>query len=783
MTGERRFTRIPPESTGDRIYQIATAEIAFTSGGSSIGHTWQIGEQYSIQDFGGNGKVHVHGQFDAGDGTGLLAVHYNKTAKFQNLSPLAGKQIYYPAGTTNVVGVVGESYDVMVPTTNIMGFDNPEFGLDITNRGSALVSFSEGEPQLDAWGKLRVNGATQLGKYVFSNESEFVNNYSAVATRQGAGTVPSDNTAVSFYDDTGKYIQVEINNESDLATATAKTYHHYIPGSSHLMMGTCAFSNGSTLDAPNATGTVRYFGLFDANNGFMFTVGPDGHLYFTRRSSISGTKVDTLLACSNSTVATTLGIDTFNGDVLDGSRSNSNRSGMKIDLSKDNLYWIDIQWHGAGRVRFGTFFNGQRVVIHEYYHGNRFDEPMSATTSLPQCQAIRAFTDAEIDTGPWATVLTGGNAGATAATEVYIRVWSAAVWTETDIDLQSLGSPRVYSSPHFNVPSTQFTHLFSARPQPLKPNGVTNHDLFVPTKFSVSTFDANITQAMKQAGASRDAIIHFKVQRQTIHSGHEWSDVPGTEIQVSTAGVNYEAGLSVKRAFEDMFNGHGEKNLTDTYVDIQNGAFKNASDDGGTAEETISAITQSSSGSVTADGATAASGRTVTTTAIGSLAVGASVTGTNIPASSVVMSIDGDTFDINKDIVAQPTGALSFTIPVGVTTTNTFWKVGEPFTSTFEPNTGNGLIKAKAFDGVGLSTDDVYLKYTGLNTGVLYADETWTTPVTSTGPYTGSAAELYGWIGPEFVWNVYAKQISDNGSAEVEDLRALFTIEYKEIAQ
>ena len=779
MTGERRFTRIPPESTGDRIYQVHTAEIGFSAGGANIGHTWQIGEQYSIQDFGGTGKVHVHGAFDANDGTGILAVHYNKTAKFKNEVPAVGKNIYYPAGTTNVVGVVTEAYDVYIPTTNIMGFDNPEFGLDITNNGSARVGFVEGEPQLDAWGKLRTNGATQLGKYVFSNASEFVNNYSAVATRAGAGVVPSDTTAVSAYDDTGKYIQVEVNNEGDLATATSKTYHHYIAGSSHLFMGTCLFSGASTLDSPVATGVSRRFGLFDADNGFMFHVGPDGNLYLERRSKISGTKVDTLLACSDATTAETLGIDTFNGDILNGSRSLTNRSGMKLDLGKDNLYWIDIQWHGAGRVRFGTFFEGQRVVIHSYYHGNSYTEPMSATASLPQCQAIRAYTDAEIDAGPWATVLTGGNAGATAATEVYIRVWSAAVWTETDIDLQTLGSPRVFASPHVDIPSATFKHLFSVRPQPVKPSGKTNHDLFVPTLFSVSAFDANIDQTMKQLGASRDALIHWKVQRQTVHSGHEWTNVLGTEIQLSTAGVNYEELTSNKRAFEDMYNGYGAKNLTETYVDIQNGAFKNASDDGGTKFEAISAVTNSSSGSDTIDGATASSGRVITLNAV-TLSVGASVSGTNVPAGAVVMSIDGNDVSINKDITAQPSGALTYTNPTSVTTSASEWTLGEPYTKTFGPNPGGGLYDTKNFaaGGITLSTTDVYLKYTGLNTAVLYADADWTTPVTSTGSYTGGA-ELYGFIGSDFVWNIYGKQMVDG----VEDVRALFTVEFKEIAQ
>jgi hypothetical protein len=59
-----------------------------------------------------------------------------------------------------------------------MGYDNPEYGLDVDITGSANVRFSEGLPQLDAWGKLRVSGATHIGDYVFGQEEALTNNFS-----------------------------------------------------------------------------------------------------------------------------------------------------------------------------------------------------------------------------------------------------------------------------------------------------------------------------------------------------------------------------------------------------------------------------------------------------------------------------------------------------------------------------------------------------------------------------------------------------------------------------
>ena len=99
--GDKRFTRIPPESTGDRVYMVHTAEIEYKTfnsvAGGSTDHTWQIGEMYAIEGFGGNGMVHVHGVYEGANNTGILAVHYNKDAKFLNSEPAADAEIRFNA--------------------------------------------------------------------------------------------------------------------------------------------------------------------------------------------------------------------------------------------------------------------------------------------------------------------------------------------------------------------------------------------------------------------------------------------------------------------------------------------------------------------------------------------------------------------------------------------------------------------------------------------------------------------------------------------------------------
>lgn len=794
MAGERNFTRIPPESTGDRVYMVHTMYLPYD--GADANYEWAIGDRYYINGVGGDSiTIHVHGVFkDVGATTGVLSAHIVGQDRFNNLIPINNQDIREESFTGTIraqvngtINVTNAFHDLYVPTTNIMGYDNPEHGLDIDVRGSANVRFAEGQPQLDAWGKLRTSGATLLGDYVFSNEQVLTENYSLVQTRINGG-VPSDTTAFAEYerdpsDNFTRSVDVGVGNPTDLSTATSKLYHHYIAGSSHLFMGTCLFSGATSIKSPVPNGASRRFGTFDAYNGFMFHVGPDGNLYLERRYSNtnSGVKADVLIACSNPSVATALNIDAFNTDLLDGSRGASNPSGMELDLGKDNIYWIDIQWHGAGRVRFGTFHNGQRVVMHEYYHGNNYDVPMNQAVSLPVCTAVYGYQQSEIDANPyWSNVATGSIAKAVGG-DVYVREFSQAVWSEVDIDLQQLGNPKAYASSHIPVTTTGFdsddSYMFSLRVKALDDYGTrTNNSIIIPTKIAMTAYDANATGVQ-----DRDAIVHFRTNINGVHHGHEWSSIPGTEMEVSTAGVNFEGADVEHRLFEDMANGRLEKQLTDTFIGLQKGTWKNAADDGGTAFEDLSSVTGSNTGSNNADGADTKSGTTelVMATVTG-ISAGTSLTaGGGIQAGTHVDAVNGLTLTLNKTHTVTTSASVSHTNPVAVTKNGEHWKLREAYTKTFPPNPGGGLLDAKAFDGLTLSSTDCYLFVTGKNTGVLYEDADYATPVTSTGSYSGSAAQLFGFIGPDYVVNFYAhEQI-----AAAEDPRVLFVVEWKEIKQ
>jgi len=565
MAGERNFTRIPPESTGDRVYMVHTLYLPYD--GADANYTWVIGDRYYIN--GGSGDsitIHVHGVFkDAGATSGVLSVHVVGQDRFNNLVPINDQDIRSDgfsgtirAQVNGTINVTNAFHDVYVPTTNIMGYDNPEYGLDVDVLGSANVRFAEGQPQLDAWGKLRTAGATMLGNYVFGGEAKVTDNFSPVEI----------DTGYVNYDQMRKSVKVGFEatgvTAATFAANTSNTYHPYIPGSSHLWQGTFLLNSPATGDGTN--GAIRRWGLFDADNGFFFRLGKDGHTAGTASTTDEGFAVVIRSKTSGSVVNTIIKQDDFNGDKLDG----SGKSQLTFDLEKNNQYWIDIQWHGAGRVRFGTYLNGTRIVMHTYYAGNVETAAMSQTASLPSCTSIKS--------------------AGTPLTSLYVETWAQSVWSETELDATEFGKPSTYASTHATVDAnidSDWQYLFSMSPKEVLTDGRVDHALFMPTSISAYGFD-------QTSGATNglDAVVDLKAEVNSVLNHGNWTDIAGTNVQYSypTAGDSAYEGGGIR--LQEMFAGRYETLLTDTYNNFQYGALKNFAEDGGTVENTITGATQ-----------------------------------------------------------------------------------------------------------------------------------------------------------------------------------------------
>lgn len=143
-----------------------------------------------------------------------------------------------------------------------------------------------------------------------------------------------------------------------------KEYFRYQPGKSMFIVFTC-------ITGSKTSNVRKRIGYFDADNGFFFE--QDGsNLKIVRRTKTSGSIVDNAVNQSS-----------WNLDNLDGDNDAANPSGITLDEAKDNIYVIDFQWLGAGRIRYGFDFGGQITYVHEIKFANTEAVPFTTTGDLP----------------------------------------------------------------------------------------------------------------------------------------------------------------------------------------------------------------------------------------------------------------------------------------------------------------------------------------------------------------------------------------------------------------
>jgi hypothetical protein len=204
-------------------------------------------------------------------------------------------------------------------------------------------------PSNDAFGRQRVSNPFTL----FDSSHRFKdNNLWATAT---TGTVSAVFNANQGLVD----LTVDNSADSEVVRETTKVFS-YQPGKSLLVMSTFVMQSAKT-------GLRQRVGYYGANNGIYIELA-NSVLYIVKRSSISGSIVDTRIAQSS-----------WSNDKLDG----SGPSGLTLDISKAQILWMDIEWLGVGSVRTGFIINGQFVLCHIFHHANLITSTYITSASLP----------------------------------------------------------------------------------------------------------------------------------------------------------------------------------------------------------------------------------------------------------------------------------------------------------------------------------------------------------------------------------------------------------------
>jgi len=217
-------------------------------------------------------------------------------------------------------------------------------------RLSNLVS----ESTRDAFNRLRVSTPLTL----FDSTHRYSKNDLWVENITG--------TANSSFNINAGLVEMNVGSASgdEIILETTKTFS-YQPGKSLLIFNSFVFNESKT----NLRQRVGYFG---ENNGIYLELNNED-IYFVKRSSVTGTVVETRISQEN-----------WNVDKLDG----TGISNYTLDLSKVQILYMDLEWLGAGTVRCGFVIDGIFLIAHAFHHSNNIDSTYMTTASLPLRQEI-----------------------------------------------------------------------------------------------------------------------------------------------------------------------------------------------------------------------------------------------------------------------------------------------------------------------------------------------------------------------------------------------------------
>jgi hypothetical protein len=379
---------------------------------------------------------------------------------------------------------------VQVQVQHLADYSVPDQFLAVDNRGSASVRFAEGQPVMSGFGNLKVAEERALGVYESSLDT-----YEGLFSQFLAG-----DGAVTYIAEESSEVLTVGGASGASSRITTNRYHYYMAGTSNVYKMTIAC--GDVGKANN----VRRWGAFDADDGAFFELSGTT-LNVVIRSSTSGSVTETRVAQA-----------AWNSDKLNG----TGLSGVSLDITKINVWWLDYQWLGAGRVRFGIFApSGERVVCHEFENAGSFALPYMRTGTLP-------FSVENTNTGA-------------AGSGSQIRSVCAGIYCEGNV----LGDYTFWRysggviSKNISAPSS---HLGSIRLQPTV-NDKHNSVQLYPETLNVYC----------------DQPVSLTVALDTAVTGGTWNQIPGSVAQANLDGTYAPTVDTV--FFKTMFFGPGSHRL------------------------------------------------------------------------------------------------------------------------------------------------------------------------------------------------------------------------------
>ncbi len=220
------------------------------------------------------------------------------------------------------------------------------------------------EGTLDAFARLRVSYPTTLIDIRFPGQTDGSANFlknnlqiTSVASGSYTGTYGNSKLVINALG-AGYYV------------SQSRNYCIYQPGKSLLFMASGILYPGDA----NYTTRIGYFdNVVPLTNPLLIRNG----IYFQHSGGVYSVNI-------KNNITTTIVQADWNIDKLNG----TGFSGLTLDFTKTQLFVMDMEWLGVGRVRFGFYVYGKIQYCHQVTNINILTAPYTNSINLPVCYSI-----------------------------------------------------------------------------------------------------------------------------------------------------------------------------------------------------------------------------------------------------------------------------------------------------------------------------------------------------------------------------------------------------------
>jgi len=300
----------------------------------------------------------------------------------------------------------------------------PKYALLTYDINSAQVNGSPfgDNSSLDSFGRLRTSNSYTLfdSKLLYGKAPQFFDEVVG-------------GTGDSIFVQRDSLVTMTTTSSGDYVIRQSRSQFNYQPGKGIQAMFTGVF-------APQ-TNIVKRVGMFQGLSAAPYTPKDGIYLEVTENGpSFVVTKTE------GTTLSYNVPQSAWNIDKFDGSGA----SGITIDFTKAQLFTMDYEWLGVGRIRMGFYLNGRPYYGHVFTNLNALSAPYISSPNQPVRYEIR-------QTG---TSITGGSLK---------QICSTVNIEGGEDDIGSLATVTMSAAVANNAPSTGFSPVIALR---INPNNV-----------------------------------------------------------------------------------------------------------------------------------------------------------------------------------------------------------------------------------------------------------------------------------------------------------------------